>query len=444
MRSFSWLTVTLGFLSACTPRTGASGGGACNDFPLDLPAPAAEPFVPRDSTVLLSADVPLSAILSRVEKEAPRQLAAEKGRDIGAAGRADFVVRRGTPSLRADGKTLELDVPVDATIDVCKPLGSMCLGYGHCEPAFTARFKTEARLDGFDWPDLRSSIRVEKRCVIAIDVTDQIVALAERELSRIEKRLEKSLPPLEPSLERALAFTRAPLALPDGSCLQVTPRESFYVPPRVDNGRFRLGVGIIGHVERPADCQSRSTTTRPSAPRAVETAPAAPTVELPFLLESSQLEARLSEQLVRESQDGLQIRHVGLTPRGDGALVRLELAGDFCGALELLAEPDFDAELSRLVWKNLRFATSVPDDLRRAVSSTWTRSASLDLADLKAKKQSFLAAWDAELKRSLPRDVPVRLTRSTGPSDRGRAVTTSTGVVVAFEVPGTFQLDLLP
>ena len=359
MRPFSWLSVTFGFLAACTPRTGASGGGSCNDFPIDVPTQAADTFVPRDSTVFLNADIPMTTILSRVEKEAPRQLAAEKGREIGAAGRANYVVRRGTPTLRADGKTLELDVPIDATIDVCKPFGSMCLGYGHCEPAFTARFQSAARLDGFDWPDLRSSIHVEKRCVIAFDVTDQIVALAERELSRIEKRLEKSLPPLEASLEQALDFTRSPLTLPDGSCLAIEPRESFYLPPRVENGRLRVGIGVVGSLDRPTDCKKRDRANHPSAPRRIDAAPTTPSVEVPFLLESAQLETRLSEKLSRESREGLQIRRVSLTPKREGVLVRLEVAGDVCGSVEFLADPALDVEHSALTWKNLRFAASV-------------------------------------------------------------------------------------
>mgnify|MGYP001603422112 FL=1 len=67
MRPFSWLSVTFGFLAACTPRTGASGGGSCNDFPIDVPTQAADTFVPRDSTGFLNADIPMTTILSRVE-----------------------------------------------------------------------------------------------------------------------------------------------------------------------------------------------------------------------------------------------------------------------------------------------------------------------------------------------------------------------------------------
>lgn len=132
------------------------------------------------SQLWVNVSIPSERIIKQIERLLPQPLAQEKDRPVGAPGNATFKVTHGTPSLKNEKDGIQVRLPVNADISVCKPLGNSCLRYGQCEPAFDARFSFQTLWDKHYRTEApRGSISATKKCVIGLDVTSRIEKIAQ-------------------------------------------------------------------------------------------------------------------------------------------------------------------------------------------------------------------------------------------------------------------------
>src|SRR5688572_26842274 len=124
------------------PRAGGTHPGTCRPLPdaarPTLPGPVAAPWL-RAGEAWLSIDVPVTALEAEFERHVPRMLAAEEDRPIGSPGLVTYRVTRDKPRLRAADGRLTATLPVEIDLSLCKPLGSLCIGYGSCTPAYDVK-----------------------------------------------------------------------------------------------------------------------------------------------------------------------------------------------------------------------------------------------------------------------------------------------------------------
>jgi len=395
------------------------------------PAPA---LVWPTSTLFVSGKFGLSELSRAIAKEVPAVIVSEKNRDIGAPGRATYVVRRGAPRVTANGKSLELSVPISATIDVCKPLGSMCLGYGHCEPAFTAHFRTSTELtSSYELPKPRASLEVDRRCVIGIDVTPEIVRQAERELDKIEQRIARERPDLTPYVEWALEESAQPQALGDGSCWAVSPEALLYAPPRTKDGHLSAGIGVRGKLA-PVACDARLESTRELP---LETLPAAPgetELWLPELVALDAWAQRMKPQLLGSVDGSFEIGDVRVAGAREGLVIALTLRGSVCVQTEVVAQLAVDEAKKSLVLAGLEFDGAVDEPTRKALASYLVERATWSLAAAFERRASSDTRALERARRELARVPGLRLTLEhvPGPNRPVFARVTAQGLAVGL------------
>lgn len=423
--------------AACTRNSSSTGvsdgtGAMCSAPPsswqpaLSLPAD----FDVPSSEAFLEIDVSVAELVRLVDTVAPRELAREKDLPVGAPGRATFVVRRGAPRFSADGETLRVDVPVSADIEVCKPLGGVCLRYGQCSPEFLASFTTVAHPDARGaWPAPRASIRATKRCVIGLDVTEELTARARGELVGVERRIRKFWPNLQKQLEQNRGQLAAPFELGSAACFRPSPAQILFRGLRVDNQRLRFGVGIRGRLE--PSCEAEATT--PPAPSVELFEPTAPShVWLPFLWSPEQLNEELGRRVTGALEPNLRVDAARAGLRSERLLLELTLSGTTCGTITALVEPYYDAAARAARVRRVELDPALPAPLRARVTAHLEEKARWDAT-------TFLATFSRlderarEWKKSLGPELPFELVLPNRETPGGSVAVSPRGLVLLLD-----------
>lgn len=388
------------------------------------------------SLLFTEIDVAESELISAIERAVPVQLARAQDRAIGAPGKATYTVRRGRPRLQFEDQTVEVIVPISATIDVCKPIGSMCLGYGHCEPEFEASFRlSSVPGQNYQWGAPRGQIKTKKKCVIGIDVTPQLESLARQEMSRVEQQVKSELPRLDLLLQSGLEAARSPIALgdpQDKGCFRASIERTLFLPPRKEGQRIRLGVGARGELEPIADC--RRAATRQSLPLsetlAVPKAPSQSVVWFSRELSLPYLRETLHKKLTNRAPGTLQVRDVELLLTSQGVAFRLELTGNVCGSFWILTRQEVD-ETERI----LRFLPAELDETLgtelRSFLVTWMKErAEVSLESLFRQREQGRALLERELRSLQEGGITLRGELKAKSGEAARVVSQSDGLVV--------------
>jgi hypothetical protein len=288
------------------------------------------------SQLVLTGDVAEAQVLSAVTAQIPSTLAHEKDRAIGTPGRVTYTVTRGAIDSSLRDGTFHVTTLANASIEVCKPLGPFCVTYGRCQPVLATTVSLPLALNGdYSYKPLTTSLRAERGCQIAgFDVTPRLTSLARSNLDTIEKRIERSLPPIRPWAERLWELTRNPLFLDAKHCLRVTPKRFVQAPAKETPRGFELGVGVDLSVELTRDCERRESP--PLAPLATETKLAAgPVLRLAQLVDSESASRQLTESVKGVFGDGEQIHsvvvHTAKIDNQNRVVLETKLNGLTCG-----------------------------------------------------------------------------------------------------------------
>ncbi len=340
------LTVT-----ACSGASGQGGGGgvgtsatgASCEVKLDGAAPvlaAAQPYAPPRSSIELTTRIAEPELLKLLEKELPVELAREKKVSVGPAGKADYVVTRGKPVLNATKDELEVRVPINAEIDVCKPFAGMCIKYGHCEPAFEAVFTVSTKVgEDYALPKPQGELSATKRCVIGIDVTPQILSEARREVEKVEAQIARRMPSVKRDAEQLWARVQAPLKLPDQSCVRFEPERITYRAPTKASGYFQGSLGIEGALMPSDSCDAGKQTSKLGPVARASAENGAATAWLPTRVGMAQVKDELSRKLGGIVDESNEVAALDVQPSDGKLALGLTLRGKHCGTVWLTAKP---------------------------------------------------------------------------------------------------------
>lgn len=383
------------FLGSCAPSPLAKTASQCAPPSLPHVLPPEKVVIP-ESTLTARLTVPVDALVSSLEREIPRKLAAEKNRPIGAPGRATYTVRRGKFRLKASAKKVSVTVPVEADIRVCKPFGAMCVGYGQCSPAWNLTYSIENSV-GEDFSLFSPKVRVKntKRCVIGIDVTPRLDAIVEKEARKARQQMAEELPELDRTVKDAWPKFGEAISLADGKCAHLVPEGIGYVPIDTEKGDLSLEVVLRGRIVPAVSCDQKVSPPEQPAPLRLTEKQGKrlddSRIWFPDVVSWADLRADLAGKLVGpvEGLDDLVIQDLQLLPTNSGLMLGLNLTGTVCATVWIHSQPavagDGALHLTDLVWqKGTSLSDAQREVLERAVGQ-------------KARRSSNTARWVEQL-----------------------------------------------
>jgi len=230
------------------------------------PAP---PIAPPRSTLVVHADLPLLALRQALEARVPRRVAEERDHDIGAAGRLEYTVDRGSFSARVDAGVLVVEAPLRGQARACAK--GRC--YAGCDPEARATARIPLHL-GPDYKLRSEDVRVEvtKGCEVRalggflkIDVTPVLRSRLAQEAPRIRASIDRELPDLTPRAAQLWAELNKTRALPFGACVVVAPEEIVQGPASGDAELAHLRFGLLARPEVRMRC-GEAPRARPLPP----------------------------------------------------------------------------------------------------------------------------------------------------------------------------------
>lgn len=250
-----------------TNRDAAPPATPNGDEPCWKPAPELPNIVASPapaSRLALSLVAERRSVLGEVERGIPNVVARGNDVGVGVAGRVDYVVTRGAPTLTLDTDSMQLGVPLSISVEVCKPLFGVCPVYGRCNAALdvvTTLPRVPDAEGEIDPPRLHHHLR--RGCVlqpIGLDVTPQLRAVANREISRHQARVHREFGKLlsraRSSLQRALGELTRPWFVGGDTPVCFHPREVRYTRVEEDAGLLQVRVAIDGDIVASPSCQA--------------------------------------------------------------------------------------------------------------------------------------------------------------------------------------------
>lgn len=390
-------------------------------------SPAASLTWPR-SRLWIRGRVAQTDLMEELERRVPRVLADRQTRSVGSFGRVTYSVRRLSPRLVARTRELEIQVPLEATVELCKPFGSTCLRYGGCEPAFLSAFRVPSVV-GADYRMAvpRGSIEATRRCVIGLDVTPQILREADKELRAVERQLARSLPDLRPVAQALWDGVQRPQPLADDQCLRFVPDVLAHAPVRLNGEQLEVRLGLSGVVEL-ADCDAGASRAVLPPLFREESPPASSELWVPRRVAFHTLGQAIEEQLGLPL--GTKLSRIEVAPHGERVLVGLGWEGRACGASWLSGRPHFDAQSGELSLEEVRPEAPLSGEgveLTREVARGLEAVRLGVVVDTRSVTE-LLNAWVTEAETLVPR-LSLELTAES-PS-RGEALVYPGGVLVA-------------
>jgi len=388
----------------------------------------------------LSIDVPLTAIQQQIAEHVPTTLAAEKDRPIGAAGLVTYRVTRQAPKIRASAGRVSVTLPVEIDLSLCKPFGSVCIGYGSCTPAYDIKATWDLTLGpDYELKPLQLSQKVTRGCRVGVDVTDQVTRVVSEQLDDIEARIQREKPRLAPWVDRAATELTRPTMLTVGHCVALSPSEILLDGPTTSGDRVTFAIGVRGVVSE-VECSAPPQRGRGLPVTRQSERSLAPTLELRQHVTKDAFGEALREGLSLASKPELGFALQEFDVTLDGVLFSVQLSGAECGVVWVLAGLDVTSDGLRLTRprvlaqgtdserrSQLEAALAVPLELRLGAPAL--------LADLAFEERTAILGTLVEERTDLDLQV-------TGPKiARATAHMATDGVWIVSEVESRLHLE---
>lgn len=324
------------------------------------PAPPAigQPKNPRipESQLWVNVAIPQRRIVKQIDQQLPQPLAQEKDRPVGAPGNATFKVTHGTPVLRNEKSGIQVRLPVSADISVCKPLGSTCLRYGECQPAFEARFSFQTLWDEHYKTDApRGSISATKKCVIGLDVTSRIEKIAQDEVAVVERQMAKEWPNTNRLVRDAWQHLEAPLQMTPETCMHFAPHAVHYSQLKVSKSGDTLvgALGLEGHLVEAKSCSTQQKLPSVPAPQNHTSDSEDSLLIIPQPIPQEQIEQALRDSLSgswgESSSNQINVKKMIFGDNQIALLLRAD--GEVCGSIWAWGHLSYQAAGNRLVFE---------------------------------------------------------------------------------------------
>ena len=452
VESTSFKSLFLALLAFCCACSGSQTGttepvGAQCSERLTGSAPKLEPALAGelpDSQLVLSAEVAEAQVLAMIGAQIPATLAHEKDRPIGMPGRVTYTVTKGglDSSLR-DGK-FHVTTIANAQIEVCKPLGPFCVTYGRCQPVLATTVSLPLALKSdYGYPPLSTSVRAERGCQIAgFDVTPRLTELARSNLDSIQRRIERSMPPLKPWVERVWQVAHNPLFLDARHCLRATPKRFVQAPAKETATGYQIGVGVDLGLELTTECE-RDAAPAPLAPLATDPKLAGqPALRVAQRLDAASASKQLTESARGPFGHGEKIARVTLHTAklagGNSVVLETELNGVTCGTAWLKANLK-PTPAGALALSDVSFLDANPPeslgDLPKTLSQHGKVTAEFPFADVAKRLNQLLESAAAFT------DERLQVTAAVGPPKLITPVVTDAGLFAIAELPTVAQVS---
>ena len=318
----------------------------------EIPFPPA--FELPRSTVTVDAAVTIERATRELANRVPVELARESGRRIGAPGRVSYVVRRADFGLAVADQRLVVSTPVSLHVEVCKPIGPVCVKYGRCEPRLMAQVSVPLILDDeYRVGESQVDIEVTSPCTIAtFDATNEIRKVATQQEKIIKRKIDASIPPVLPYVQAAWQMLHEPVKLKDGSCLRIQPEQLAQSHPTLTDQRLRTRIAATGRVSFQNPCAAGpdpGQLPKLPPPRTEPTLPEVSGVRFAFERSWDQVSEAMTAAIVKAQAQGNGPPVAVAAVRARGALldgqpaVALEVElGEQCGRLWLIGEAWYD------------------------------------------------------------------------------------------------------
>jgi hypothetical protein len=241
---------------------------ACSGSPSDAASPLAprcgggeptfEGAVPALATpltrVALRVEVPTEVVEAALADAVPWVLAKAEGRSLGAAGKVTYKVKRGPLQVSAADDELVVETRLVADIDVCKPLGPVCLHYGSCQPQWVARVTVPMDWSLNEPPSPKLALSIDKGCVlrpVGYDATPELRRITEDQARNARGQIQRSIAQEYEALHAGLRRAREGLRFGKGpdECLRFEPVSLERTRLRPDESVIGIGVAFTARTE---------------------------------------------------------------------------------------------------------------------------------------------------------------------------------------------------
>lgn len=414
----------------------------------------------------ITAELELSTkLLAReLEKQVPRRLASESGKDVGVAGEVSYRVERDGFRFDVLLDRLEVITPIRVEVEVCKRLGPMCLLYGTCQPRLRARVGLPLVVDSrYRIGPSRVAVEVQRGCVlqpIGVDQSAHIHRAAREQRELVKRRIDAALPDIHGDVESVWRILHTPVSIDNSLCLRIRPTGVIQQKPKLskpgaDGSRtISTRISVTGEVRVEDPCQPDATPIA-ALPAPTATAEVAPDValEVPLFLEWSDVAAQfnraLAGQRVPTERGEVQIAKVEVKPSSQQGRSKvalgLTLSGVACGQVWFLADVDTDMQRKVLVLRTITPLTgsgvALPGETSRRLATLVEQRATLDLpVDLSAAPSTLEG-----LVRRLTQDLPpeVKLDLKVEPAKVSQIVALERALVPVVSLGGHAGLSAL-
>ncbi len=359
--ALSGIALALGCGGPAEPQSATGGAAACQQRLTTQTLSAASLPELREPTSHLTVNVTSSrARLARLlESRIPRQLAAEKNRDAGFAGRVTYRVRRGDLSVGVRDGRLTVQTPIQAEVAVCKNIGPFCPTYGRCQPRFSATASLPLQLGpryNFGKSDVR--LKTVRGCIlqpIGLNVTDHVQRMAQRQTAGVQRRIDSSLPSIRDDVQLGWQLAQLPLPLDATTCLRMRPTQLTQGAAQQTPKTVSTRLALIGTARIEDPCTTDEPPLTPlTAPSFTPDLPERFQIRVPVLLSWSDASAKFSASTIDGSAGLVALETAGHSRKR--VRLRATLSGRACGDVWLTAKPYFDMKQGGLRLKAVAVA----------------------------------------------------------------------------------------
>jgi hypothetical protein len=300
---------------------------------------AAEP-APPESRVAVDVEVGIDRLRREVSARVPVELARSRGQSIGIAGRVSYRVTRGDFAFELEGDHLVVTTPISVEVEVCKPLGPICVTYGSCQPRLQARVRVPLTLgSSYELGKSEVTVGMTQGCVIAgFDATGRVQSIAAEQGDEARRRVDGALGALGPRGREAWREIGAPIAIGADACLRVRPDSFAQGRPALASGVLSTRVGATGRLtlEQPCAAGPVEITADPPAPAPPADVPETTVLRVPITIGWAEVARGFGAVRARGTRDHGEPR------------VALEMNLRDCAAIWVVGEPWYDAVARRV------------------------------------------------------------------------------------------------
>lgn len=223
-----------------TPQeVGAAAVAQC--LPEPIPAPA-QVFVPSTSQVAAVLTVKDDDLQRLFNDAVPTTVARDENVKAGAAGRVSYEVKHGDVSYAHSKRGLEVSTPLKGEIQMCKPFGAVCFGYGKCHPEWNATLVVPKHITPFQTPHVDLDLDVRTGCVLSpvrYDATAELKKISQQQQRSIESQINREVGKYAKRLRASLADWGA-VRSKTGQCVQLRPEQAKLAIGNAGTGEQRL------------------------------------------------------------------------------------------------------------------------------------------------------------------------------------------------------------